>query len=42
MKTFVLYTIGCQKITVRNCKNLKDALRKTGLKEEVVFKVEEI
>jgi len=38
MRTFELYTISGQKLTVRNCINLQDALNKANLKETDIFK----
>lgn len=37
MKTFELYTIAGQKVTVRNCQNLQEALTKAGLREFDIF-----
>ena len=41
MKTFKIYTFS-QILTVKNCKDLEDAIQKTGLKEDVIFKTEEV
>jgi len=38
MKTFELYTIAGQKLTVRNCINLQEALKKADLREIDIYK----
>ena len=41
MKAFKLYTFG-QVLTVKNCKNQKEALEKAKLDITVVWKIEEV
>ena len=42
MKTYKLYTLCGQIVTVRNCKNKSQAMAKADLKPRDVFKSEEL
>ena len=41
MKTFKIYTVS-QVLTVNNCKDLDDAIKKAGLSKDAIFKTEEV
>lgn len=41
MKTFKIYTFS-QVITVKNCKEQEDAIKKSGLSPDVIFKIEQL